>query len=126
MAEYQKSRKLQKLMNSKLTLAVLLALFLFLSVNLWKIASKERETNQARAAAESQLANLRSQNDSLQSDIDKLQTSGGVEESIRDKFRVVKDGEGLVVIVDDQNGNNATSTRKLSIFRQFLKDLFGN
>ena len=72
---------------------------------------------------------LQSKEQNLQANIDDLKTERGVEEVIRDKFRVVKEGEDIIVIPDasmaDTNEFVATaSPKKQNGFLRFLKEWF--
>ena len=60
--------------------------------------TEERE--RARLAAE--LDGLKERNEVLRSQVDRLKTPEGVEEVARENLGMVKEGENLVVIVDDE------------------------
>jgi cell division protein FtsB len=62
---------------------------------------KEKETSKKKELILAQIETLRSREKKLSDDIEKLKTEEGVEETIRDKFQVVKEGEKMVVIVDE-------------------------
>ena len=64
---------------------------------------KMEVTRQNKKIAENKVAELQQEKIKLSSDIAKLKTEGGVEESIRLKFGLAKEGEGLIVVVDDKN-----------------------
>jgi len=71
------------------------------------------------------IASLKSREDSLNSDISKMQTKEGIEEIIRDKYQVVKKGEKMVVIVDNKDVNNTTSSQTNSHgFWNWVKNIF--
>jgi cell division protein FtsB len=48
----------------------------------------------------------------LTEDIDKLETSRGLEEEIRERFSVAKEGEKMAIIVDDRNSVEETTPPK--------------
>jgi len=124
MAEFQKSRKLHGILFSRATLIVLSAFSAILIFGLFNIVPKAMSTSRNKDLIVGQLDSLKKQSDSLEGQIEKLKTNDGVEEKIREKFRVVKDGEGLVVIVDDQKPAEPEAPAKQGIFWSFLKDLF--
>jgi len=65
------------------------------------LVKKERETTKKRDLMLSNIETLRNREKVLNSEIEKLKTEEGVEEIIRDKYQVVKEGEKMVVIVDE-------------------------
>ncbi|HEY4715413.1 MAG TPA: septum formation initiator family protein [Candidatus Paceibacterota bacterium] len=124
MAEFQKSKKLQGILFSKVTLLVLFVFSVILIIGLFDIVPKERNTNRNKELILDQLNSFKNQSSSLEAQIEKLRTDDGIEEKIREKFRVVKDGEGLVVIVDDQSAKTNTEPQKSNNFWRFLINLF--
>ena len=69
------------------------------------------------------IAQLEQEKAKLSSDIAKLKTQTGVEESIRDKFGLVKEGEGVVMIIDDKSEPKAVD-KPAGGFFSFFKNLF--
>ena len=45
-------------------------------------------------------------------------------ENIREKFPVVKEGEGLIMVVDDKNTSETDSVEEKNWFKFFLKNWF--
>jgi cell division protein FtsB len=66
---------------------------------------------------------LASRRDYLKREVERLHTQSGVEREIREKFSVVKEGEAMVLIIDD----NATQTPVLkpTVKRSWWSALFG-
>src|SRR3989344_5871001 len=120
MAEFQKNRKWQKIAYSKLTLFTLFVFLVLLSVSLVKIAGKSRETAQNNQTVLRELEKFQSQSAALSGEIGKLKTPDGIEEKIREKYRVVKDGEGLIVIIDDKGNALSEEPSKQGGFWGFL------
>ena len=65
---------------------------------------------------------VRARENSLKAQIISLKTERGVEEELRGKFRVVKNGEGVIIVVD-QEKKEATTTKSgfANFFKWFLK-----
>src|SRR3990172_8407411 len=124
MAEFKKNKKLKGILFSKVTLLVLFVFSVILIILLIDIIPKEISTRRNKQTVLNQLNSLKDQSLALGSQIEKLKTNDGLEEKIREKFRVVKEGEGLIVIVDDQNSSNVALTPKTASFWNFLKNLF--
>lgn len=124
MAEFQKSKNPQGLQYSKPTIIVLFIVSIILIVGLFSIIPKELETRKNRNLVLNALDSLQSQSHSLESQIESLKTEDGIEEKIREKFRVVKDGEGLVVIVDEKSKEEDAPAAESNGFLNFFKNLF--
>lgn len=109
MREFQKRRKLKERLYSIPVLLVLLVL-LFVALNgAWnmygKYASNSAELSRMRAEA----ADMRERREELTGKLRYLETDKGVEEEIRNKYNVVKEGEEVVVIVDDRASTSPES-----------------
>lgn len=64
---------------------------------------KMSATSENRKVATAKLAELENKKERLNTELAKLETEGGVEENIREKFGLAKEGEGLIVVVEDKN-----------------------
>ena len=81
----------------------LISLFLLVGVavsGVWKVYRKERESMSLRAEAERQLEDLSTRRAQLEEDIEKLKTPRGMEEALRERYRLAKSGENLIIIVN--------------------------
>ncbi len=109
MLEFQQKKKVRKILYSPVVLMILAIVFVILAHALWGVYQKVQisATNLEREQIE--FDKLSSREKSLASSIDYLKTDQGVESEIRSKFKLVKDGEKVAVIVDDKP-NIATST----------------
>lgn len=88
--------------HSPLFLLVFFLILILFSYNILGLIEKERETAKKKDIELSKIESLRNRETSLIRDIERLKTDEGVEETIRDKYQVVKEGEKMVVIVDDE------------------------
>jgi hypothetical protein len=57
-------------------------------------------------------------------DIASLKTDKGVEENIREKFGLVKDGEQMIVVVEDPKLADSKDAKNDGGFFSFLKNIF--
>jgi len=128
MAQFQKDKVWKRVLYSKPTIIALAVLTLFFAYNVTGIIAKSRETDKNLGTALSELDSLKSKQASLQSSLDTLSTPAGVDDAIREKYRVVKGGEGLVVIVNDQNKNGTAAAANAPAaehgFWNFIKSMF--
>jgi cell division protein FtsB len=105
-------------------LIILIILVLIFAWNVFAFWQKMQNTSKNRKIAEEKISQLEQQKERLSNDIAKLNTEKGVEEAIRDKFGLVKEGEGMIVIVEDQNKEVPPIPSKFSRFMSFLGNLF--
>ena len=77
-------------------------------------------TGENKKIAENKIKELEQEKEKLSSDIAKLKTDAGIEESIREKFGLAKEGEGVIVIVEDKNKTEVSDIKPPG----FLSSLF--
>lgn len=99
MLEFQEKRKIKKFIYSKITLFILLVLILLTLKATWGVYTKYSLTKENMEKSETNAENLLSRQDFLESEIDRLQTPAGVEQEIREKYGLVKEGEEVIVIL---------------------------
>lgn len=100
MAQFKK-KNTHHFWHSPITLLVLFCILVLFSYNIVGLIAKERETNKNKVSELNKIEELRAREADLNKSINKLNTNEGVEESVREKFQVVKPGEKMVVIVDE-------------------------
>ncbi|OGI95703.1 hypothetical protein A2917_00055 [Candidatus Nomurabacteria bacterium RIFCSPLOWO2_01_FULL_42_17] len=103
MKSFQRKRGWRNILQSR---PVLVFLGIVVSIFAWAVfgfMGKMQMTIKNRALAENKVAQLSKEKEKLSSDIAKLSTDSGVEESIREKFGLAKEGEGVIVVVEDKN-----------------------
>lgn len=124
MSEFNRKNK-HNFWHSPLVLIVLFCILVLFAYNIVGLIKKERETNQKKNIILSNIESLRNREKSLSSDIEKLKTDEGVEETIRDKYQVVKEGEKMVVIVDEENKNDSSVEKETKHgFIEWIKSIF--
>jgi len=74
--------------------------------------------------AEEKIQELQKEKAELLSNINQLKTDKGMEASIREKFGLAKEGEDMVVVVDDKDSPKTDSSAKSAGFFSFLKNWF--
>ena len=124
MAEFNRKNN-NNFWHSPLILLVLFAVLVLFTYNMIGLVGKERETARKKDLILSNIETLRNREKTLNSDIEKLKTEEGVEETIRDKYQVVKEGEKMVVIVDNEKKETSVVVEtKEHGFIPWLKNLF--
>lgn len=126
MAEFQKKQSSRKILHSPLVLFVFLCVLLLFMYNMIGLIEKANETDDKKDLTLAQIQSLEKREASLKLNIDKLNTESGAEETLRDKYHLVKEGEKMVVIVDEgASAKDAVATEeKKGGFVNFFKNLF--
>ena len=86
---------------SKATLVVLMVLCAFMAVSVFKRYTVERDMAERRYAVESEYHELETRRDSLLERVNYLKGDSGRESEVRKHFDVAREGEQVVIIVDD-------------------------
>jgi cell division protein FtsB len=114
---------------SKIIILVLFIFVLFAMNTTWNLYKKYRESKFNRDIIKTELEKLKEREKKLSIELDKLNTARGVEEELRKKFGIVKDKEGVVVIIDKIDDgvtkDNSLNKSKDSLFKKFI-NIFKN
>jgi cell division protein FtsB len=110
MQEFQQKKKIRRILYSPVTLVVLAILLLILVKGVWGVYVKEKLSSDNLNQEKNELAKLEDREKSLAASFEYLKTDQGIENEIRTKFRAVKEGEKLSVIVDEKTPTSSTTT----------------
>lgn len=113
MKDLQNFQKKKNIKHSSLVLFFILCVVLVFMYNMISLVEKSNETKKKKDIVSTQIDSLTEREISLQSNIDKLNTDIGTEETIRDKYQMVKPGERMVVIVDDNKKEIDTENKEV-------------
>lgn len=102
MAEFKRKKKV-KFWHSPIMLVLLFLLTIFLIYKIIGIYEKARETNIKKLEVLSEIEELTEREKGLSEDIAKMKTAEGIEDVIREKYQVAKEGEKMVIIVEEQS-----------------------
>ena len=123
MRNFQQKRGWRNVIESWPVLIVLGILVLVFAWGVKDFTEKMLTTRTNKETARQKLRELTEKKEMLSLDIAKLNTESGIEENIREKFGLGKDGEGLIVVVEDKNKPVAVE-EKSNWFISFWKNLF--
>ncbi len=112
MREFSQKRKMWKKIYSIPVLILLLVILFFVLKGTWIIFMKSSYSHKQKIAVEAELIALQERKNSIEKKIQRLNTETGVEEEIRSKYDVAKDGEKLIVIVDEEEKEVDTEENK--------------
>ncbi len=102
MKKFEAKKQIKSRIYSKTTLIILLFIIILLIKGVFALYLRNRESVAVRDMAEVKLEDLESRRDTLNAEIEKLNRDEGIEEEIREKFNVVKPGEKVVIIVQEE------------------------
>lgn len=91
-----------RILHSRITLAIILALCVFLAMSVYERYMIEREMAERRSEAEDELQELQERKRELEEKVDYLSADHGIEAEIRKHFDVAREGEQVVIIVDGE------------------------
>jgi cell division protein FtsB len=123
MSEFQ-SKNRNSFWCSPLILFILLCVVLVFIYNMVSVIDKSRDTAKKTELVLDEVESLKGREEVIQSEIDRLETSLGREEAIREKYQLVKEGEKVVVIVDEDQASNDGLGEDLGGFRSFWQKIF--
>lgn len=112
MFDFHEKRKLRAYLYSPLVVILLLILTGILSISVYERFVVEREMAERRNETERQLEELKLRATVLEEKVHHLKNDRGIEEEIRSRFDAVKQGEQVVIIVDEEG--EETSLEELS------------
>jgi cell division protein FtsB len=101
-----------KVRNTKFTwksfiaspMALFLSFLLFVTVaySLISVIPKQRKAQKSKVEAQTELQDAEGRKDALESEIGLLSSDFGREKALREKFGVVKEGEEIIVLVNNE------------------------
>lgn len=118
MKEFNKRKRLKRILYSKFSIILLILALFFTARASFYLFLKQNESQNKEEKAKQELSLLKSRLAALEGEIGRLNTEGGIEEEIREKFKVAKENENVVVIVNNEE-EKEVPVEKLS----FLKNL---
>jgi cell division protein FtsB len=124
MKSFQKKERFKQIMQSKIFLVFLGIVILTFFFSMFSLMRKMEDTRNNRKIIENKIAELEKSKAEFNSEITKLKTEAGVEESIREKFGLAKEGENMIMIVDDKKTQKTEPEVNSLGLWVFLKNLF--
>ena len=117
MAKSQPRSPLWRILYSRPVIWLLCLVALWGVRSLWVAYTRDRQVIGNREEVELALKKLEERKQNLERDISLLKTDRGVEEQIREKFPVVKEGEGVINIVSaEASTSNLSQTASIGFW----------
>ncbi len=111
MFDFHEKRKIRTILYSKISIGIIAILAVTLSISAFARFTVEREMAEKRDHKEGELKKQQARALQLEAEVQHLKDARGIEEELRNRFDVVKEGEQVVVIIDNDAGaESATAT----------------
>jgi cell division protein FtsB len=123
MRNFQQKSGWKNILESRPVLILLGILLVFFTWGVIGFTGKMSATKENKEIAENKLLELRDKSAELSANVAKLNTESGVEEEIREKYALAKEGEGLIMVVEDKN-KPVEVEKKPGWVSSFFKKLF--
>lgn len=107
MFDFNEKRKIRSWLYSKASIALILIFTIWLSTGVFERFQVEREMAAKREEREEELRALQARASALNERVGHLLDDRGIEEELRNRFDVAKEGEQVVIIVDDESASNS-------------------
>lgn len=128
MKEFQNRRRFKQMLHSRYALGVLFLLCLLMIRPVFNAHEKFQKSKLIRAQTQKEYLLVEDRRDMLDKKIAALGTLQGKEREVREKFGFVKEGERVVVLIEDEAGQkNPDTVSEEGIFKRlfsFVKSIF--
>ena len=119
MRELEQKRRYKKYLYTPVTMVILVVLIIFLARGVASAREKQRLSEERLGRAKTEAQELHAKYASTSKEVDFLKTDEGVDAELRLKYRLVREGEGVAVIVDDAKAPPTQGSTKLSPWQKF-------
>jgi cell division protein FtsB len=122
MGEFNRKKTYRRYIYSPFTLLVLFIALLVLLKAVWGVSAKEKLSSDYLLREQAEYNRVLDRKKELAQSVEFLKTDRGVESEIRSKFRVVKEGESVAVIVGDEPATttDVATTTPPGFLKRFL------
>ncbi len=101
MFDFQEKRRIRQIVYSRFFIGAIFLIGILIANSAYNRYTVEREMAVKRDSKLQELEELRVRAAALESNIEHLENDRGIEEELRSRFDVVKEGEQVVVILED-------------------------
>lgn len=121
MNNFQAKKKNRKIIHTIPVLLILSIILIIFVVGVFSLFFKMQDTHRNKENSQAKLKELEDRKSKLLLDIEGLTTTSGQEKLFRENYGFAKPGEGVVVIVEDENSKKLENTlENKGFFDSFL------
>lgn len=121
--DFRERFKLRKLLYAKPTIIIMAMFLVLISHSAWRMHEKSLDAISKRDKAIEELRALEARKAELENDVARLSSDRGIEEEIRDRFMVAKEGEKVMIVVEPKADDAHTVTVSLEQNSSFLNKI---
>jgi len=103
MFDFHQKRKMRTVFTSRITQGILLILAFMVMWSAYDRYLIARDMADLRAGVESEVMDLKDRRESLGSEVEYLSNERGIEAEMRRQFDIARDGEQVVIILEEDN-----------------------
>lgn len=124
MFDFHQKRKMRTVFNSRITQGILLTLSFMVMWSAYDRYLIARDTAELRSGVESEVVDLKERRETLGAEVEYLSNERGIEAEMRRQFDIARDGEQVVIILEDDNleknpESSATDTAQVRAWYKF-------
>ncbi len=117
---FKRNKIYRRFAYSPLVVVLLTFVLIFVSKAVWSAYQKFTLASSTLQESQNEYMALTARNEFLNSEISKLETERGQESVLRERYSVAKEGEKMVIIVDDKNSSVTKPVDEVGIWKKFL------
>ena len=114
-------RALRKLLFGKIGVIVLLIIFILFAKGTWSVYKKADFAKENKNRAAQELEALYEREGMLEVELERLQTQRGIEEEVRHRFDVGREGEHLIVLVDSPQEEEVGELKEATVWEKVVR-----
>ncbi len=118
MLDFQQKRKIKSVLYNKVTIGILFVILVAFVHSTWGVYQKKVESEGMLELSEQNTEVLRERQRELDMKIERLNNGEGIEEEIRSRFSVAKEGESMVVILEDVDNFEEKEAEKQNLWQK--------
>ncbi len=103
MFDFHQKRKLRTVLNSRITQGVLVFLSILVFWSAYDRYLIAKEMSDRRAGLEEEITSLKDRHEKLEGEVKYLSSERGIEAEMRREFDIAREGEKVVIILDDES-----------------------
>lgn len=121
--DFRERFRLRKILYAKPTIIIMAIFAVLIFHSAWRMHEKSLDAISKRDKALDELHALETRKAELESDVARLSSDRGIEEEIRDRFMVAKEGEKVMIVVAPKSEDAHTVTVPLEQNSSFLNKI---
>lgn len=120
MREYQQKHIVRTLVYSRISMVVLFLLIVLLLRSIMELNDKRLEVKVTQDDSKKERIDLESKVETIKKQNEFIKTERGFEEYVRTTYPVVKEGEGVIVIYDDEKESVSEVREKMTLVERMV------